>query len=262
MKKNRVWIQKRLRVYIQNVPVCTGTTRTCVSTCARGAGIHGDVLDGHTEGRKGVNVSSAYQNLPTNGYHVLQRFTKETLRSFPFSSLRVDREQHVPDSSNHSLSLIKLFSFSNLEGNFRGIFSFISTSSFSSCLFFSLASSLSSLLFHFLFHLLSSLDLLFSCLSSSLSSLLFSCLVSLLFHLFLPSCLVLSLFLCLSFSLCLSLSLCLLSLYLSLSVFSLCLSLSLSVSLCLHLSPCDVVVVVVVVVCCCWCCILCCGVAR
>ena len=27
-----------LRVYVQNVSVCTGTTRTCVSTCARGAG--------------------------------------------------------------------------------------------------------------------------------------------------------------------------------------------------------------------------------
>ena len=46
--KTRVWIQKRPRVYIQNVPVCTGTTRTCVSTCARGAGTHGDVLNVHT----------------------------------------------------------------------------------------------------------------------------------------------------------------------------------------------------------------------
>ena len=61
---------KRPCVYVQNVPVCTGTTRTCVSTCARG-----DVLQVH----KGVIASSAYQNLPTYGYHVLQRFTKETL---------------------------------------------------------------------------------------------------------------------------------------------------------------------------------------
>ena len=29
------------------VSVCTSTTRTCVSTCARGAGTHGDVLDRH-----------------------------------------------------------------------------------------------------------------------------------------------------------------------------------------------------------------------
>ena len=47
--KPRVWIQKRLRVYIQNVPVSTGTTRTCVSTCARGAGTHGDALNVHTQ---------------------------------------------------------------------------------------------------------------------------------------------------------------------------------------------------------------------
>ena len=42
--------KKRLRVYIQNVPVYAGTTRTCVETCARGAGTHGDVLNPHTEG--------------------------------------------------------------------------------------------------------------------------------------------------------------------------------------------------------------------
>ena len=62
---------------------------------------------------------AAYQNLPTHGNHVLQRFNEETFGSFPFSSVRIDREQHVPDSSNHSLSLIKLFSFSCPEGNKR-----------------------------------------------------------------------------------------------------------------------------------------------
>ena len=67
--------------------------------------------------RHGVIASSAYQNLPTYGSHVLQRFTKETFGSFPFSSLRIGREQHVPDSPNHSLCLIKLFNFSNLDGN-------------------------------------------------------------------------------------------------------------------------------------------------
>ena len=40
---------------------------------------------------------------------------KETIGSFPFSSF-----EHVPDSSNHSLCQIKLFSFSNLDGNFGG----------------------------------------------------------------------------------------------------------------------------------------------
>ena len=40
---------KHLRVYVQNVSVCPGTTRTCWNTCARDAGIHGDVLNVHTE---------------------------------------------------------------------------------------------------------------------------------------------------------------------------------------------------------------------
>ena len=41
--------RKNLRVEIQNVPVCTGTTRTCVTTCGRGVGTHRDVLNLHTE---------------------------------------------------------------------------------------------------------------------------------------------------------------------------------------------------------------------
>ena len=66
--------------------------------------------------RQEVIVSSAYQNLPTYGYHVLQRFTKETFGSFLFSSVRIDWEQHVPDPSNDSLYLIKPFSSSSPEG--------------------------------------------------------------------------------------------------------------------------------------------------
>ena len=47
----RLGTQKtNLRVQIQNVPVCTGTTRTFVLPHAgRGAGTHGDVLNLHTE---------------------------------------------------------------------------------------------------------------------------------------------------------------------------------------------------------------------
>ena len=95
----------------QHVPVCTGTTRKRVSTCARGASIHGDVLNVHTvtcgvdtrrEGRR-LRFSSVKQVFdilehlnrmlgsclianflltkicPHMGYHVLQRFTKEPL---------------------------------------------------------------------------------------------------------------------------------------------------------------------------------------
>ena len=35
-------------------------------------------------------------------YHLLERLTKVATGSFPFSSLRIGREQHVLDSSNHS----------------------------------------------------------------------------------------------------------------------------------------------------------------
>ena len=82
---------------------CADTTRTCVSTCARGARTHRDVLNLHTKGvlyihtgEQGVIVSSASQNLPTYGCHVLQSFTKETFGSFPFSSLRTDLRTTCP----------------------------------------------------------------------------------------------------------------------------------------------------------------------
>ena len=54
-------------------------------------------------------------NDPHMGYHVLQRFTKETLESLPILSLTIGRTRNVPDSTNHSLYLIKMLS-SNPEG--------------------------------------------------------------------------------------------------------------------------------------------------
>ena len=42
---------------------------------------------------------------------------KETLVSFAFSSLRIGREQHVPDSCNHSLYLMSLLNSCSPEGN-------------------------------------------------------------------------------------------------------------------------------------------------
>ena len=90
------------------------TRRLRVETCGRGAGTHGDVLNLHTEvfwtdtrggGGRRVIVSSACQNLPTEGHHVPQRFTKETLESLPIQSLRTGRTRHVPDSFNHLLYL-------------------------------------------------------------------------------------------------------------------------------------------------------------
>ena len=42
-----MYVQNALRVCIQNVSVCTGTTPACVSTCGRGAGTQGDVFNVH-----------------------------------------------------------------------------------------------------------------------------------------------------------------------------------------------------------------------
>ena len=47
---DRVYVQTPSLFVFENVPVCTGTTSTCVSTCGRGAGAHRDVLNAHTEG--------------------------------------------------------------------------------------------------------------------------------------------------------------------------------------------------------------------
>ena len=70
--------------------------------------------------REGVIASSAYQNLPTLGYHLTPEVHQRNPWISHIFSLRIDRQQHVPDSSNHSLYLVKLFSFSNLEENFGG----------------------------------------------------------------------------------------------------------------------------------------------
>ena len=127
--------RKNLRVWIQNVPVCTGTTRTCVTTCGRGAGTHGDVLnlhtevfwDGHTgerrgeeregeerEGRGSPSVLLTKKS-PRRVLTWPHKFTERNPWILPIRSFRIDREQLVPESSNHSLYLMNLFIFSNLE---------------------------------------------------------------------------------------------------------------------------------------------------
>ena len=74
------------------------------------------VLYVHT-GEQWVIVGSAYQNLPTYGYQVPSEVHLRNQWIFTIFSLRIGREQHVTDSSKHSLCLIKLFSFSNPEGH-------------------------------------------------------------------------------------------------------------------------------------------------
>ena len=107
--------------------MCTSTTRTCVDTCGRGAGIHGDVLnlhtevfeDGHTGGdwrgkegeERGVTVSSGnHETAHVELSRALKRFTERNPWFLPIQGLRTGREQHVLESSNHSLYLTKLLS--------------------------------------------------------------------------------------------------------------------------------------------------------
>ena len=46
-----------------------------------------------------------------------ERFTKRNERILPILTFREGREQHIPDSSDHSLFMIKLFNSSSPEGN-------------------------------------------------------------------------------------------------------------------------------------------------
>ena len=129
-----VWHAEKPRVSTQNASVCTFKTspcapaprRTCVSTCARGARTHGDVLHVHTEA-SGVDTRSHRQFCLPRKAHVQfslapERFTKRNERILPiFLSLGGGcRDQHVRDSSNHSIHLTKLFNSSSPEGNCGG----------------------------------------------------------------------------------------------------------------------------------------------
>ena len=92
-------------------------------------GTHGDVLNVHTEAswmdtrRRGVGVSSSVlltKIFPRRVITCFRGSPKKPLDLTHFLSLRTGREQHVPDSSDHSLYLIKLLSSSSPEGNVGG----------------------------------------------------------------------------------------------------------------------------------------------
>ena len=54
---------------------------------------------------------------PTWSSHSVPDVDKKKRKNLTHISLRIGREYHVPDSSNHSLSLMKLLSSSDPEGN-------------------------------------------------------------------------------------------------------------------------------------------------
>ena len=57
----RVYVQV-FRVSIENVPLCTSNTSTCIETRERGAGTHGDVLNRHTTTTTTTTHTSAHNN--------------------------------------------------------------------------------------------------------------------------------------------------------------------------------------------------------
>ena len=113
--KNPCVDSKTLRVSIQNVLVCTGTTPTCATTCVRGAGTHGDVSNVHTgrfEWTHGGHGGHRQFCLPEFAHVWLSRASEVHQRNFwIFPIFKFENRLS-------SVYLIKLFSFSNLEGNF------------------------------------------------------------------------------------------------------------------------------------------------
>ena len=101
---------KRPRVSWQHAHILFSMCACCRHTRRRYESTHGGVLSLHTGGRRQFS-------LPKN--HARRVLTwsqrgspKVTTGCCPCSSLRKDREQHVPDSSHHSLCLMKLLSSS------------------------------------------------------------------------------------------------------------------------------------------------------
>ena len=88
----RVSVSKNLRVQIQSVPVCTGTTPACGNTCARGAGTHGDVLNLHTE------VFSACQAAPHTTPHT-QHTTQHNTQHYTHTTQHHNTQHHTETES-------------------------------------------------------------------------------------------------------------------------------------------------------------------
>ena len=93
----------------KKVPVCTGNMSTCVCTCGRVAGTHGDVLNVHTEGGGGDHRRFCLPKLAHAGLSRVQEDQQRNPCMSPIFSLRTGQEQHVAESSIYSLHLNTLF---------------------------------------------------------------------------------------------------------------------------------------------------------
>ena len=103
-------------VFTTRPSTCHHGTPSVTVECARVAGIHGDVLNVHTEAFLNPHTGGRRQFCLPRKAHVefsvgLREVHQRNRWIIHIFSLRTDREQHVSDSSNHSLYLIKLFSF-------------------------------------------------------------------------------------------------------------------------------------------------------
>ena len=95
--------RKNLRVWIQNVPVCTGTTRTCGNTCARGCrytrgtflNLHTEVFWTDTRGAGGHRQCCLPKICPRVVITCFRGSPQETNGSYPFFSLRTGRESNT-----------------------------------------------------------------------------------------------------------------------------------------------------------------------
>ena len=109
---------KRPRVYRHHAHMCQNMRAWCRYTQGRFESTHGGFF-GRTLGRgdgegevKGVTVSSAnHETAHVELSRALKRFTERNPWFLPIQGLRKGREQHVPDSSNHSLSPDKTVQF-------------------------------------------------------------------------------------------------------------------------------------------------------
>ena len=109
---------KRPRVCRHHAHMLKSMCACCWHTRGRFECTHGGVLNLHTggEGSPPVPLIKKSSRRVLTWPEVHQR-NPWILHN---SSLRRDREQHVPDSSNRSLYLRKLYSSSNPEGNVGG----------------------------------------------------------------------------------------------------------------------------------------------
>ena len=97
---------KRPRVYRHHARMCQNMRAWCRYTRGRFESTHGGFLDGHTEGRGSSSVLPKFAHVWSSRASEVHHKKPKDLTHFQFENR--SREQHVADSSKHSLCLMKL----------------------------------------------------------------------------------------------------------------------------------------------------------